>query len=1253
MNLKRILGAVIAILLVGLVFVIGTKRHLPRSASAPIRILPPIRTNTFVAAAVISNHLAVATEKAKRADGASLRKLASAWNSPTSEPSTARFANWCEQYIAASPEEKIKLEAEGRALAGERLTALRNLIQSDPERALENAVPYAVRRELPQSIQSLLEERVSGRGELAVFGVLAEPGKESEVAPVFRTATIGQKEFKAFAYGRRLGEPTRRDVPLNGIAVEQFFAVNENPVRILEPAEAEEIVAPAEAVCSVSGDLAIENNEETAADVGGEIVFLCKIAHAEVLNDKLIAAGDVAASARSEGQKKLLLIRVDFSDLTGSPFPDSTGTNLVNGLNGFYTESSYGRTGFVPVGQGSDYTPTFRMPNTAAYYGSNDYYARLRSDARAAAAAAGYVLADYDYDLICMGSVPGFNWAGLGYVGAAGAWIRNSFSTGVSAHELGHNYGLNHANYWDTGGASTIGSPGTNVEYGDVFDTMGSAAAGNNHFNVRNKRALNWVHSDEMVAVTSSGTFRVYCHDNANSTGIRGLSIAKNSGTNYWVEFRQKFTSNKWLMSGAGLRWAQTGIQQSMLLDTTPGSPDGKNDAAIVIGRTFSDKQAGIHITPIRKGGTIPESIDVVVNRGTFPGNVPPTISIVASSTNVSSGATVHFTANASDANGDALAYYWDLGDRTFGTNGPTASKSWTGTREYVVRCTVTDMKGGVASDSVIVRIGSPITYRISGQVKDNNTPVEGVRVYASSTLMTYTDSDGTYNLVGVPGGTYTVNAQLDGYDFYRIFSSPVAVGPSATGIDFNTSPIAPPEIISQPQDRFAAAGGNVTFNVSATGDALKYQWKFNGANLLNRTNNSLTLTNVQLANAGNYSVVISNSGTAVTSSNAVLVVNVPPIIPAIPDQTISQGALLSFAVTASDSANDVTNLFADFDDIPDGTTSVMFRAPNYSPTTATNLDGVPNLIVVTTNPPVAPRYNVGALNVNWSFKSGIANPWLRLTTFAASTLPNPTIHFAHRLRFNIYSDRALKVAAGLRETDSTAAIGGDGGSFGGIEFVGVTNIVNGTPEPHRSIPANVWTQIEFDLLKEPVISFSGGNNILQSSTGKGVLEHLCFAPDAGSGSYNVYLDDFADVDASRLSFSLLSDAPAGTSIDPETGAFSWTPSEAQGPGNYTISVRVTDNGTPALSSTNSFVVEVTEPNNPPVLAASASPDGNVVFSWLGFSGKTYQFQYKNDLSETNWTNFGEPIVATGGDLSVTNDPSAQAQRFFRIVELE
>jgi Ca2+-binding RTX toxin-like protein len=75
------------------------------------------------------------------------------------------------------------------------------------------------------------------------------------------------------------------------------------------------------------------------------------------------------------------------------------------------------------------------------------------------------------------------------------------------------------------------------------------------------------------------------------------------------------------------------------------------------------------------------------------------------------------------------------------------------------------------------------------------------------------------------------------------------------------------------------------------------------------------------------------------------------------------------------------------------------------------------------------------------------------------------------------------------------------------------------------------------------------------------------------------------DLPAQALTFSLVN-APAGASIVANTGAFTWTPTEAQGPGAYTFTVRVTDNGTPNLSDEEAITVTVNEVNTAPVLAS-------------------------------------------------------------------
>jgi hypothetical protein len=73
------------------------------------------------------------------------------------------------------------------------------------------------------------------------------------------------------------------------------------------------------------------------------------------------------------------------------------------------------------------------------------------------------------------------------------------------------------------------------------------------------------------------------------------------------------------------------------------------------------------------------------------------------------------------------------------------------------------------------------------------------------------------------------------------------------------------------------------------------------------------------------------------------------------------------------------------------------------------------------------------------------------------------------------------------------------------------------------------------------------------------------------------------------LTFSLDEGAPGGAVINSDSGRFTWTPTEAQGPGTYSITARVTDNGEPNLSHARTFQVTVFEVNRAPVL----SPIGN------------------------------------------------------------
>jgi len=114
-----------------------------------------------------------------------------------------------------------------------------------------------------------------------------------------------------------------------------------------------------------------------------------------------------------------------------------------------------------------------------------------------------------------------------------------------------------------------------------------------------------------------------------------------------------------------------------------------------------------------------------------------------------------------------------------------------------------------------------------------------------------------------------------------------------------------PPAITRQPQSQTVLAGVNVTFAVTVSGtEPITYQWRFNGANLAGATAQTLARNNVQTANQGAYSVVVSNPSGSVTSSPADLTVNVPAAITAQPAPRVATvGETASFSVTATGSA--------------------------------------------------------------------------------------------------------------------------------------------------------------------------------------------------------------------------------------------------------------------------------------------------------------------------------------------------------------
>jgi sugar lactone lactonase YvrE len=200
------------------------------------------------------------------------------------------------------------------------------------------------------------------------------------------------------------------------------------------------------------------------------------------------------------------------------------------------------------------------------------------------------------------------------------------------------------------------------------------------------------------------------------------------------------------------------------------------------------------------------------------------------------------------------------------------------------------------ANPNVIVTlpgyVSGPVTFEVVAWA--NSGPYGGTN-YASSGLRGHSKP---FTMTSISTSLATIQTNLPQ-------GLAVANPPNGSFTVSFVSPVNAPQIIQQPANQAVNIGQSAAFNVTANGtQPLSYQWSFNGANIPNATNATLTLNSVQPSQAGNYAAVVSNPAGSVLSSNALLMVNTPPTITTQPgSQTVNAGQNASFSVVASGSS--------------------------------------------------------------------------------------------------------------------------------------------------------------------------------------------------------------------------------------------------------------------------------------------------------------------------------------------------------------
>jgi len=281
----------------------------------------------------------------------------------------------------------------------------------------------------------------------------------------------------------------------------------------------------------------------------------------------------------------------------------------------------------------------------------------------------------------------------------------------------------------------------------------------------------------------------------------------------------------------------------------------------------------------------------------------PPTITVQPVSQAVLYQGTATFSVSASSETSMTYQWYFD-GTAISGATSSSytiADAQTSNAGSYWVQ--IVNGGGSVTSSTATLTVNVPPTIIIPPQ---SQTVTQGQSASFSVTASGTTPLSYQWYLNGsalsgaTSSGLGLNSVQTTQAGSYSVMVSNVA-GTVTSGAATLTVNV-PPTITTQPQNQTVIQGQSASFSVAASGTTpLSYQWYFNGTAMSGATSSGLSLTNVQTAQAGSYSVVVSNVAGTVTSGTATLTVNVPPTITTQPqNQTVTQGQSASFSVAAS-----------------------------------------------------------------------------------------------------------------------------------------------------------------------------------------------------------------------------------------------------------------------------------------------------------------------------------------------------------------
>jgi hypothetical protein len=446
----------------------------------------------------------------------------------------------------------------------------------------------------------------------------------------------------------------------------------------------------------------------------------------------------VQADSWTEGPKTLLILNCSYQDEAAAPRDQSDVVALMfstGGVDDGLRMNTYGRAWFT-----SAEVVNVTLPNNRDYYEDMNRHALARTHALEAAGLVGD-----DYDRVCTIAAGIINSTGLAWVNHRYLWFNGWPSKANMLHELGHNWGLRHANRWDwPGHGNNDPMPadwrprdvrGENVEYGDGSDNMGGGQ-GILLWNAWQKRRIDVLkEANGEIAVASgpslSQVYRIYDHSNPDlsesGTEMRLLEVEFADGLNrrIWISHTHENAPVDSMRLGVQVHASGiSGDIQSLRLDMTPGSSvdavEDIRDGQLLPGRTYTDTAwdanettyhfGRVSVTPLgtgtSPGGVSYADVQVVIEGEND--NTPPDSVTLSGPTSLNVGESGSFSVSASDPDGDSFAYVWDFDDGSVSVdNTDTIQHSWGTAGLYRLGVTVGDRRGGEIVAEQWVNVGS------------------------------------------------------------------------------------------------------------------------------------------------------------------------------------------------------------------------------------------------------------------------------------------------------------------------------------------------------------------------------------------------------------------------------------------------------------------------------------------------------------------------------------------------------------------